>query len=300
VSRKFTKAKIKIVTRETNTNMTYQYQIIFIVLCFTNQLLINGCGTSASASILEDEVAYNSCNNLAQYLVHENQLGDLIDLLTYDRESVITQDENGWTPLHEAAKNGNPLMVSLLVENGVDPLAKTQEGHLALDILRASWQTMRVPNDSNVAKRFEISHSILEKADNGKELNDHIIDREAINKSHEVILHIPALAMALVFYGLKNELEELYTVNPDVINDTDDRGWSPIHEAARNGNLEILRFLILKGADCSKTTNNGMTVLGIARMFARDMGKDTYQEVLDLLKSNMNGSSRIQYSRSLR
>lgn len=277
-------------------------QIIFVVLCFTHQLLINGCGTAASTSSLEDEVAYSSCNNLAQYLVHENQLGDLLDLLAYDRELVLTQDENGWTPLHEAAKNGNPLMVSLLVENGVDPLAKTKNGHTALEILKASRQIMYLPEHSHLANRYELSQAILEKADNGHELNDHVINREAINKSHEVILKIPALAMALVFYDLKSELEELYNIDSDVINDADDRGWSPVHEAARNGNLEILKFLISKGADCTKKTNDGMTVLSIAKTFAREMGSETYQEVVGLLRlsMNINENSRMQYSRSLR
>jgi len=225
------------------------------------------------------------CNNLAQYLVHENQLSDLIDLLSYNRDLVLTEDVKGWTPLHEAARHGNPLMVSFLIANGVDALAKTKEGYTALDVLRGSRPRMPAADNDNVIKRFKLSEIILKNAERGNGLNGNALNKEAIDHSNEVILTMPVLTNGLVFYGLQNELEELYYLHPDVIDESDENGWTPLHEAARAGNVEISIFLLEKGADMFKTAIDGKTAIGVARKFAKTAGKEASDEVLRLFSN---------------
>ena len=234
--------------------------------------------------------------------MHENQLDDLIDLLSYDRELVLTEDVNGWTPLHEAGRHGNPLMVYFLVANGVDVLAKTDKGYTALEIVERS-RPESVTADDDVVKMFKLSKIILEKALKGKGLNDQIINKEAINKSGEVTLDMPGLANALTFYELGDELEELCYLKEDVIDESDKNGWTPLMEAARKGNVNILELLLEQGADVFKMTNSGKTAYDIAKTFFKiEDDKEAYKEVMHLLKLNMKESNLLgtQRSRTLR
>lgn len=129
---------------------------------------------------------------MAHYLVQENQFDDLSDLLSYNRELVLTKDTNGWTPLHEAARNGNPLMIYFLIANGVDPLGLTDQGHTALGILRASRPKASADNDNDAVKGLDLSQTILEKAEKGKDLNNQIIDEDAIKESKGVQVNMPS------------------------------------------------------------------------------------------------------------
>lgn len=282
--------------------MLYLFLIIYF-FTFMGQVVVAGCGSLVPSKSNQEEITYSSqCNNLAQYLVHENQLDDLIDLLSYDRELVLTEDVNGWTPLHEAGRHGNPLMVYFLVANGVDVLAKTDKGYTALEIVERS-RPESVTADDDVVKMFKLSKIILEKALKGKGLNDQIINKEAINKSGEVTLDMPGLANALTFYELGDELEELCYLKEDVIDESDINGWTPLHEAARKGNMNILELLLEQGADVFKMTNSGKTAYDIATTFYKiEDDKEAYKEVMHLLKLNMKESNLLgtQRSRTLR
>lgn len=282
--------------------MLYLFLIIYF-FTFMGQVVVASCGSLVPSKSNQEEITYSSqCNNLAQYLVHENQLDDLIDLLSYDRELVLTEDVNGWTPLHEAGRHGNPLMVYFLVANGVDVLAKTDKGYTALEIVERS-RPESVTADDDVVKMFKLSKIILEKALKGKGLNDQIINKEAINKSGEVTLDMPGLANALTFYELGDELEELCYLKEDVIDESDKNGWTPLHEAARKGNMNILELLLEQGADVFKMTNSGKTAYDIAKTFFKiEDDKEAYKEVMHLLKLNMKESNLLgtQRSRTLR
>ena len=66
--------------------------------------------------------------------------------------------------------------------------------------------------------------------------------------------------------GNLEELEQIYHNNDiDAMNAEDSNGWSPIHEAARSGHLEALKFLVEAGADIGATTNSGATALWWAK-----------------------------------
>jgi len=44
-------------------------------------------------------------------------------------------DDNGWTPLHWAAKTGDPVLIRTMVDNDADLLALDRDGETPLDVL---------------------------------------------------------------------------------------------------------------------------------------------------------------------
>jgi len=67
-----------------------------------------------------------------------------------------------------------------------------------------------------------------------------------------------------------------------VVNETDSNGWRPLHEAARGGHKEVVRYLYDSGADLNARTNdgNGGTALWWAK---KSLGSD--HEVVSYLES---------------
>ena len=55
-------------------------------------------------------------------------------LIKYFRMDANTRNNIGWTPLHHAARWAKAVHVKLLVDNGADPNAKTDDGKLPIDI----------------------------------------------------------------------------------------------------------------------------------------------------------------------
>ena len=65
--------------------------------------------------------------------------------------------------------------------------------------------------------------------------------------------------------GNSNLVYDICTV-PEHINAINEKGWSPLIVATYNNQIEIAKFLILKGADIYTTNHNGTTLL----MYAKD------------------------------
>jgi len=62
--------------------------------------------------------------------------------------------------------------------------------------------------------------------------------------------------------ALKKEISK----KKDVVNAKDRNGWSPIHEGARGGHLEVVKYLVENGADINAlTTSQGGSVLWTAK-----------------------------------
>lgn len=55
--------------------------------------------------------------------------------------------------------------------------------------------------------------------------------------------------------------------------------WTAVHEAAKVGCIDILKFLLLHGGQVSETDHHGVTPMGIAAEYAQ-------AEVIDILIHN--------------
>jgi ankyrin repeat protein len=61
--------------------------------------------------------------------------------------------------------------------------------------------------------------------------------------------------------GDLESLEEVLSALEDIVNKKDANGWTPLHEGARGGYLEVVQLLVEKGADINEITANGETPL---------------------------------------
>lgn len=226
-------------------------------------------------------------STLAHDFAQQDQLFELIDLAEDNRELLNVKDANGWTPLHEAARNGHVLIVSFLVENGADVFAKTDEGEAARDLIHDE-DVLLVEDGDSINERYNLVQTILLLAEGGQGLDGHAIKKK--KPTDEFVLEFPGLPHALVQLQLLSELEDLYFLNDDIVHENDANGWTPLHEAARVGNLDIISFLVEDaGGDVTESTTGGKTVLQIAEEYAEEAGTTDHIDLIkDLIEKENN------------
>ena len=64
------------------------------------------------------------------------------------------------------------------------------------------------------------------------------------------------------------------------INEADNEGWTALHYAAKNGNIEMVKYLIRKDADIFAQTNEGLDPYAIATKYEVEMGQQRYISIL--------------------
>jgi len=64
--------------------------------------------------------------------------------------------------------------------------------------------------------------------------------------------------------GDKDEFDECLSQTPDCIHETNKNGWTPLHQAAFSGELEMLSALLAAGAKINETDHDGDTAVHYA------------------------------------
>mmetsp|Transcript_11890 Transcript_11890/g.17353 ORF Transcript_11890/g.17353 Transcript_11890/m.17353 type:complete len:475 (-) Transcript_11890:1397-2821(-) len=59
-------------------------------------------------------------------------------------------------------------------------------------------------------------------------------------------------------------LEEILELLEDVVHNKDSNGWTPLHEGARSGHVEVVKLLVENGANMNEKTHSGVTPLYMA------------------------------------
>lgn len=65
--------------------------------------------------------------------------------------------------------------------------------------------------------------------------------------------------------GSVTRLEQEIKKKQSVVHQADENGWTPLHEGARGGHLDVVKLLVDNGADVNHKTSNGATVLWWAK-----------------------------------
>lgn len=81
--------------------------------------------------------------------------------------------------------------------------------------------------------------------------------------------------------GTVEEVKELIKQNPDVINQTNESGFTPLILACYRGNVEVAKFLIDNVKDINYRSGDGTALSGLAVKYNKDL-------VEYLLKKNAN------------
>ena len=170
-------------------------------------------------------------------------------LIAADPAAVDADDEHGWRPVFHAALWRHEHVVRLLVESGADLAA--HDGYVM-------HYAGEVPGNKMI-----VSLLILYGA-----LDAHVRPTDDLSRQF----------LAAVFLGDAARVRSLLDRHPHLATAPDGRGDPPILHAARNGDTEIVRLLIDRGADANATNARGHTVLYCAGGHGH---RETVQLLLD-------------------
>ena len=134
----------------------------------------------------------------------------------------------------------------------------------------------------NKKPKVNLTNTENEELQQDKQLLELVASLNAQNNSNQSPLmslpgvkKVPSLIYACI-------IEKVFMVkdainNGSDLNETDEDGITPLHVAAKNGNLEIAKLLINYGADKNLRDNNGTLPIEFAK-------NNNHQEIIELLE----------------
>ncbi|KAF5604474.1 multiple ankyrin repeats single kh domain protein [Fusarium subglutinans] len=166
---------------------------------------------------------------------------DIIRVLLVAGSDANARDDNGWTPLHNAAYQGNPDGIEVLLRYGANAHALTKDGRTALHVALESWTT----SDRNMLRIVKL-------------LLDTGVGTNIKDSKGSTPLHSACLSYGVSVVGL------LLAKEADV-NAVDNEGMSPFRMATRReiceATIDIISLLINQGANVNSQDNDGSTAL---------------------------------------
>ncbi|MGO9863338.1 MAG: ankyrin repeat domain-containing protein [Terriglobales bacterium] len=175
---------------------------------------------------------------------------DEAELLLAHGADVNAKDNDGWTPLHEAATRD---VAELLLAHGADVNARNTDRD----------------NDGMTPLHFA---AVMGKKDVAEVLLAHGANVNAKNGKFETPLHLAA------YKGDRGVVELLLAHGADV-NSKEYQGMTPLHSAAMQGNADVIELLLAHGAGVNAKDNNGFTPLVCAEV-------TKHQDTVDLLREH--------------
>jgi len=189
---------------------------------------------------------------------------ELTKLLLARGADIEARQEHGATALACAAYAGNTESAKLLIEHGANIEAKLNDGETT-PLLRAVRQeyveTARLLLDkgANIHATWR-GLSAVHGAMLGDRLSNRKSDPEMVKLLIEKGLKCPPIHLA-AFLGDFGRLKDC--LNDGIkIDEGDAAGYTPLHCAVSGDHMDIVKFILGKGANVNAKTNNGWTPLG--------------------------------------
>jgi ankyrin repeat protein len=220
---------------------------------------------------------------------------DLIDLLLARGANIEAMSSRGWTPFILACQH-SPSMISVLVEKGANVHAKGEHGigahHFAAAMGNLEALELLLEMGLNIEQKTQEGFTPLASSlTRGQEntalaLLKHGADLTWTTDRHRTALHLAA------YTGLRHATAEILK-HPEIdVNAPDRDGWTPLHDACKNGTLAIVSALLDAGADINPALPNGQQALHIALI------EDNEEIAILLLDRGASVTSKTTSSRS--
>lgn len=204
---------------------------------------------------------------------------------------INSRDDLYRTALHLATFKGHRLLAEMLIEFGADVNAKDKFGFTALDFAaikkRHVFVELLIGSGANPKDEDEwdiLTPRLLPLMRSSEDLADLLVTRgEEIftklsqgNSFYNAVLEVKeeqekkkrptkhrgaGLIHDAAEKGRLSQIKAILTGNPESVNAKDGRNITPLHYAAVNGHIEVVKYLIAKGAKINSRNNIGITPL---------------------------------------
>ncbi|PIA40378.1 hypothetical protein AQUCO_02500224v1 [Aquilegia coerulea] len=210
----------------------------------------------------------NSTSSLTN-VRHEDEhfIKEVEHLLTPDERAILQQNETPdlskistrkWGVLQTLALSQQiPFMDKLLVQ-GVDIDAPDQDGLTAL-------------HKAVIGKREAVISHLLRKG-----ANPHVRDKDGATPLHYAV---QVGAMQTVKLLIKYKVD---------VNTEDNEGWTPLHVAIQSRSRDIAKILLVNGADKTRRTKDGTSVLDLSLCYGKDFKSYELTKLVKLVPAGID------------
>lgn len=239
--------------------------------------------------LLSTKEGAKQLNGNVSILVNASEEGALpvVRQLKEAGANVNAPDENGTTPLMAASEEGQEQVVQYLLSVGAEVNAKTKEAWTALAFAARENQPEVI--QLLLAKKADLEarctyRSISSYGNRNKPTNLTFyqgstplmvaIEENAV-ESVKILLENRAnanitIGKAKLEIPANYDWKAAYAINPNDPNaalkpEYNTQGWTPLMEAAEQGNETIIKLLLAAGADTNAKTSTGLTAVSVAQ-----------------------------------
>jgi ankyrin repeat protein len=230
------------------------------------------------------------------YMAFEKSAQALVDLLVSRGADVNLPDKDGVSPLHLACKKSDRASVSLLIAKGANINAQTRGGETPLHSLANCYC-----DENKAADITAIAEMLMAQ---GADMNAQTARGESV---YGRTYGSGVLAKVLKAHGaagwtpllVASEANQLEAVVAQIkvganVNAKNENGFTPLMFAARGGNLEMARALVVSaGADVTATDRWGRSALHIAALAFEDQDSGLVRGKIEVVKFLVKKGSQI-------
>ena len=181
----------------------------------------------------------------AQVTIFDAAAGGYVEILKAELQTdpslVASRDDNGWTALQFAARNGQLDAVKLLLANKADVNAGDRHGMTALEAALAFSSSA-----GSGARTVDTNHEAIAEL--------LLASGAIVTNTGITALHYAASA------GFTNVVREILDLGVDV-NANDGIGRTPLDFAAQHNRMDVVELLLARGADMDAKDKKGLMAL---------------------------------------